>query len=487
MMLADTPLDPNQLVDTLWAVDDLPDYRLWVRLHRTANMLFERFDDPTTSRSESERRGAQRFWNNPRVPAQGLADRAVQRTLRLVSCLSCVVLAHDTSEINKVGHSEPDDAGPLRSDAARGYLFHGCVAVDPATGALLGVIDAQVWTRGWRLRQQDHKERLAHHKESIKWRRGVRRAVATMKRAEVKTPIIHVFDREGDVHENLTFARRHRHQVLTRAAQNRSIAEGPGKLWAYMETRPVAAEWKRTVRTEVSATARKAAEKAGAAALAKFKAKMAKLPEERTAQLQLRFASVTLCPTKNRRRPVQVNAIWVSEKAPPAGVKPIEWMLFTTCPVTSVEEARAVVGYYEDRWGVEEVIKVLKTGLHLEKEAVKNIESFRRLVAVLMPLSAQMVQWTYAARTMPLEPASKHVEPEVLQMLKEACRFRKLSLPRRAWTIKDTVLRLALLGGYEARPGRDPGWLVIWRGWRELMQFWELFSYTQTQKKPRPS
>ncbi len=62
---------------------------------------------------------------------------------------------------------------------------------------------------------------------------------------------------------------------------------------------------------------------------------------------------------------------------------------------------------------------------------------------------------------------------------KTACRYYQLPLPRRAWTVKDVVLRLAALGGYERRPDRTPGWLVLWRGWRELLRFWRIAHFVE--------
>ena len=42
------------------------------------------------------------------------------------------------------------------------------------------------------------------------------------------------------------------------------------------------------------------------------------------------------------------------EVNPPAGLKePIDWMLLTSLPVRTLEEAMEVIGYYEKRWIIE--------------------------------------------------------------------------------------------------------------------------------------
>lgn len=489
LLLADTPLAPRTLVARLWKPSDLPDLRLWQRLKTNVEFLFDRFGAPTATQPRARRRGLQRFCDNPRVDSDTLRSSAQARTLQSLLGLPLLLIAHDTTEVDKVGPSEPDDAGPLRSNASRGYLVHSAVAIDPSSHSLIGVLDAHAWTRSWRLHSQDHKTRAPHKKESIKWRRGIRSVTTALAQAGVTAPCVHAMDREGDVHENFQFARRHQHLVVVRAAQDRLIAEGEGTLWAYLASREVERVVSHEVRTEVSSSAlaqAKAKEKAGdAAAVERLKVRVAKLPSRRTARVQVRFARVTLTSSARhkRRKPVSVEAISLREKGAPAGVEAIDWVLLTTCPVTTADDALAVMGLYDDRYLIEPVHRMWKSALHLEVEPVSDLASFRRLLALVMPLASHLAQWTYAARETPRALAASHVTPELLSGLKEACRYHKLPLPRRPWTIQDVVLKLACLGGYEPRPDRQPGWIVIWRGWRELRRFVELFEYAQTRRK----
>lgn len=160
-------------------------------------------------------------------------------------------------------------------------------------------------------------------------------------------------------------------------------------------------------------------------------------------------------------------------------VKPLEWVLLTTVPVTKGEDALWVVDAYRSRWPIEPMHAVLKTGLHVEEQSVKDVAAMTRLLAVLLPVSLHLMRWAYGWRESPQELASKQVPKEVLVALKSACRYRELPQPQREWTIKDVVLCLAALGGYESRPDRTPGWLVLWRGWRELLRFWRIIQFAQ--------
>jgi len=119
----------------------------------------------------------------------------------------------------------------------------------------------------------------------------------------------------------------------------------------------------------------------------------------------------------------------------------------------------------------------------MEDEPFDNSRSFRRFLAVAGPVATHLVRGREQARTAPAAPAEAHVEAAQPALLKEACRFHGIALPRRAWTLQDFIVRLAQLGGYERRPDRAPGWLVIWRGWRRLQEFGAIYSYAQSGRK----
>lgn len=486
MLLPHLPLDPRSLAESLWEPSDLPDRRLWVRLVKIVVLLFARFDAPAAQQPRAERRGMQRFCDNPRVSAQTLEKRPRERTLGCLAVLPRVLMAHDTTEVDRVGPTEPDDAGPLRSNAARGYLVHSAVAIDPDSHHLLGVVDTQAWTRSWVLRKQDHKGRPPHERESIKWRRGIRRVVAQAKAQKVATTLVHLMDREGDVHENFTFARRHRYLVTVRAAHDRAILEGPGMLRAHLDARPVADAWVQPVRAAPCPKAKKAAQAQGREALDAFEARLKRAGRTREAKLELRFATVTFAGHKHGRKPVSVEAIQVREVDPPADLEAVSWVVLTTCEVRCAAQARSVVRDYEARYGIEPVHRIWKSGLHLEREPVEGIASFRRLLAVLVPAATQIARWTYAARESPRTLAAPYVSSATLAVLKEACRFRHIPLPRRAWTLHDVVQKLAQLGGFEPRPKHRPGWITLWRGWRELTRFEAILKFARRPRKEGP-
>src|SRR5207247_1355212 len=72
----------------------------------------------------------------------------------------------------------------------------------------------------------------------------------------------------------------------------------------------------------------------------------------RQAQLQLRWARVTLKAPQDQRRlkPLSLWAVLAQETETPPGTPPLSWLLLTTCPVTSFQQASEKLAWYTVRW-----------------------------------------------------------------------------------------------------------------------------------------
>ncbi len=87
-----------------------------------------------------------------------------------------VVAAQDTSEINFDRQRHPvAGLGPTGNDGIRGFFVHPVVAVDAEDEALLGVVGAQVWTRGEEPTPMHHDIPF-DEKESRRWLAGAEMA-----------------------------------------------------------------------------------------------------------------------------------------------------------------------------------------------------------------------------------------------------------------------------------------------------------------------
>src|SRR5262249_10107500 len=158
-------------------------------------------------------------------------------------------------------------------------------------------------------------------------------------------------------------------------------------------------------------------------------------------------------------------------------------MLLTVTPVKTTREALDVVDHYTCRWGAEDIYKILKSACHAELATVPDLVAFQRLLAFVSPIAAHIARWTYAARVDGRALALPHIGAEALDALEEACVYHELELPHHPWTIRDVIDRLARMGGFEPRKEREPGWKVIWRGWRVFSNFWDHLRYA-THHRP---
>ncbi|WP_374229186.1 transposase [Ktedonobacter sp. SOSP1-52] len=77
----------------------------------------------------------------------------------------------------------------------------------------------------------------------------------------------------------------------------------------------------------------------------------------RSTQVQLAFGHMTLLPPRHEpqasNEPLTVWVIRVWEELAPEGEKPLEWILLTSVPTMTLEQARERVDWYRQRWLVE--------------------------------------------------------------------------------------------------------------------------------------
>ncbi|HYN88947.1 MAG TPA: IS4 family transposase, partial [Ardenticatenaceae bacterium] len=183
----------------------------------------------------------------------------------------------------------------------------------------------------------------------------------------------------------------------------------------------------------------------------------------RQAQLQLSFGAICLrMPRKLAPLPVWVVRTW--EPQPPAGAEGLEWLLVTSCPVHSRDQALERLNWYLRRWVIEDYHQCLKTGCHIEHRDLEHADRIERLLGFLALIAVRLLQLRQDARLTPDAPAITLVEPLLVSLL-----VAELGLRRPTLTLRDFWRGVAHLGGFQGRRSDgDPGWKTLWRGWRYL-------------------
>ena len=166
-------------------------------------------------------------------------------------------------------------------------------------------------------------------------------------------------------------------------------------------------------------------------------------------------------------KPIPQWVVWAHELDPPPELKePIDWMLWTSLPVGTLEAAMEVIGYYEKRWLIEEWHKALKTGCQMEGRQLQTSEGLEALAGLLSVVAVRLLQMKEMGRRRPERLAVELVPARYVELVHRARRGR--GRPEE-WTIRDFFRGVAGLGGFLGRKSDgEPGWITIWRGWEVL-------------------
>ena len=168
-------------------------------------------------------------------------------------------------------------------------------------------------------------------------------------------------------------------------------------------------------------------------------------------------------------RAIDLWVVVVEETSPPRGVEPIRWILLTTLAADTFAAVWEIVGYYEDRWLVEEWHKALKTGCALQSRQLQSVDRLLPLTGVLSVVAVLLVQLKTIAHNAPQTPASDVVPVIWIDMLQAKGKLRTHEP-----TVRDFWRGVAMFGGFLGRTSDgEPGWQTIWRGWLGLHQLVE--------------
>ena len=169
--------------------------------------------------------------------------------------------------------------------------------------------------------------------------------------------------------------------------------------------------------------------------------------------------------------PLRVGVVLVTEVDPPAGAEPVRWLLLTSLPVGTVEEAQTCVRSYRLRWLIERYHFVLKSGCRVERLQLEEADHLIRALAVLAAVAWRVLWLTYLARAEPEAPCTLAVSAEVWPVLWRHTHPSQ-PLPATPPTLREAVRAIAQLGGFLGRRGDgEPGVQTIWRGLRRLDDF----------------
>lgn len=438
----------------------MPDKRLNQRLVNMAVNMARRPTDPLTQAFDepAEVKGAYRCIENKRLLPAHLRRAFSRKTVRDAAGRGTVLMLQDTTSLSFPRAPATEGLGPISDTDLPGLLVHSAMAVG-VDGMPIGLVAQDVWRRdGKKQGTRGQRSRLPiEEKESYKWIRGMEETRASFDEhlpPEKRPRLIHVFDREGDVHEVLEDADRHGDGFVIRSSQNRSARGDDG----------------------VAAGAHDLVERAPLLGVEKIEILRRGDRPARTATVEIRSVALTIEPASSHhpeRGPVRLTLVEAREVNAPAGTaEPILWRLLTTEPAETFQEALTVVRYYSRRWLIEEIHLILKSGCRIEEVRFHTAERIEKVLALYGPVAVLILQLREFSRLEPEAPCTRVLDEPTWRMLYGIAHRRPTPKATPPPTMREAVLWIGRLGGHLGRKGDGmPGVRVLWRGWRDLCVF----------------
>lgn len=437
---------------------DLGDARLAKRLARitSAAMRAPEVSFPELAANPSELTAIYRFFRNKAVKPQGILEPHARASVERARHAGRVLVVHDTTEVGY--SSQRKGLGPI-DGASSGFMAHVALAIAAPSRLPLGVLGLDILVR--EAKEGPSKRKRPNDpgspKESTRWIRVIEQVSDRLS----GVPVVHVMDSEGDNYEIFHTLLQRGGSFVIRLKYNRNLLNENGQRGTKL--RDLLLDLPERVTREASLSPRYHGKETPPAAKRKHPARPARKANLRVSAYPVTIAKPHQAP-KSWPEGISFNIVHVTEPNPPEGQEPVDWLLATTQPIDTDVQIHQIVDDYRARWTIEEFFKAMKTGCAVEQRQIENGASLLNVFATYLPIAAQMLQLRTLARDQTVMHTVKlsKTRLSVLQSLSS------LPLSDRS-TAREAFLAIARLGGHLPQNG-EPGWLVLSRGFRRLLE-----------------
>ena len=440
-----------------------------IRISERADWLIERVATAGTlvlrklGETRAGEKAVHRFLSSRYVSVDRIVETLAARTA--AQCVGRRILAiQDTSEINFSGRDKKRRGfGPGGDGTTPGFFIHPVIALDIESEAVVGLVDAEIWTRSG-ARVGSRRNRAIEDKESMRWLLGCQAAAGVLSKA---TNVTMVADRESDIYE-LFVRKPERLDLIVRAAQNRCLSDET-MLFAALADAEV-------LQTSIVKVAPRGPGDKG-----------------REATVELRAGRVSLARPQNLKRSeardaVELTLVEAREINAPVGKTPLSWHLLTTHSVTSATDAEEIVQLYRLRWRIEQVFRALKSdGLALDDSQVIEAERMFNLAAIGLAGAIRTIQLVDARDGSP-RPISDVIDPVFMPALERLSKSRegktlRQKNPHPPDSLAFVAWIAARLGGWNCYY-KPPGPKTMRDGWNHLAAILEGYLLAIQEQNP---
>ena len=404
----------------------------------------------------SQKIGSYRMLNNPKCSQTGLSKALYSYCAGNIQGqhLLCI---QDTTDVDYFSHKKrikcaDADLGRI-TNTTFGYLCHPMLVIDADKNMPIGFCSVKLWNREWEKPEKAYKayKKLPiEEKESFRWISSV---TESRKNLPNQAKITVIADRESDIYEALCSIPRDNTHLLIRSSSNRLTCHDD----MFLSDKMRSCDIKHTYDIKIKAN---------------------KSRKSRTAKIDLRFTSVEIKRSMHLigdyPSHVKMNCIYVVERPEtvPKGEEPIEWRLFTTHQIETIEQAMQCVQWYRARWYIEELFRILKSdGLDIESSQLETGQALKKLMLFCLQaaLHIMIIKIAYDQKREDCSAQIVFTDKQILFLKilqptlegkteKQKNPFIANTLAWSAWIIA----RLGKWGGYNSQS--PPGYITIKKG-----------------------
>jgi len=392
MSFTDTKFWANEM----FGMCELKDQRRTQRLVRIAEQVAENPSAgfPDQMETWADLKAAYRLFDCADVTFANVASGHWQNTRQQAAGRTLVIC--DTTEIDFGGRREIAGVGPTGNGSGQGFLLHNAMMVDAGTRSVLGIAGQTIHYRPKRKRskKENASQRLKRKRESQVWGR----VIDDIGKPKDGTDYVYVCDRGADNFEVFCHLEQQNSGWVIRVkAKNRRLLTVQGEsitLGGLLEHLTVCGHYDLTLRARPDQAAR--------TARIEVSTGQALIPVPRQKSPWIR---------KLDPQPIAVNVVRVREVDAPEGVTPIEWVLYTSLPLKTFEQAWDVIAIYEPRWLVEEYHKALKSGTRVTARQLKTAGRLEAMAGLMSVVAVRLLQLKTMAHADPDRPARTVIPP----------------------------------------------------------------------------
>ena len=400
-----------------------------------------------SGKDRSQAKAFYRLLSNDKFDLEKLL---ISAKIATISRLTGTVLAiQDTTDVSLNGHKKTENLGYC-SEHVRGIKTHTCIAVS-TEGVPFGLLGQYYETRQEAksaLTKAEKAARPIEEKESYRWLRMLEESTDGI---PDDVSVITICDREGDFYELYAKATELRRDFIIRVTHDRNSVDNEriaSKIRQKQAGEVVTVNIPRDTRRNIPA---------------------------RQTEMEIAHCRVTIAKPMNVRdvdiaRSLSINLVRITEITPPDGQEPIEWILATSLPLDSDNDAMLIVEYYLQRWKIERFHYVLKSGCNAQRIQQRTYERIKPVLLIYSVIALYIMAVTFLGRELPDVSCDVMFDENEWKILYRVAN-RTATPPEIPYSMADAVKYLGQIGSYKRAPSDGaPGLKSIWLGLFALYQ-----------------